>query len=251
MYYLPPSLSLRHTYIDAASPRCGCVDECSMSLKWRNLCHTRHKRVATMSNSLVYMAQRERTMWLTFSPVCVLKCLRSRLGRSNALPQYSHGSMVRSLGFLTTMCVERVFFMASMSFNEMLVVCLSSSTITSSSSSSSLFTSPSSSWRNPSRLAESGELGALSTWQVIVSGVYLVTDDDLRLLLPVTLAFGVGLAFLLRSREYSSDENSEDGRRFSFWDENDDELEMDEVDSDGEASRDIDKSSGLSVGSRQ
>ena len=37
----------------------------------------------------------------TFSPVCVRKCLLSNEGLSNALPQYSHGSMVLSLGFLT------------------------------------------------------------------------------------------------------------------------------------------------------
>jgi len=37
----------------------------------------------------------------TFSPVCVLRCLRRSDGLSNALPQYSHGSIVRSRAFFT------------------------------------------------------------------------------------------------------------------------------------------------------
>lgn len=38
----------------------------------------------------------------TFSPVCVRKWRLNNDGRSNALPQYSQGSMVRSRGFFTT-----------------------------------------------------------------------------------------------------------------------------------------------------
>lgn len=69
-------------------------------------------------------------------------------------------------------------------------------------------------------------------------------------MVPVVLVV-VDFMGLLRSSEYSSEENTDDGRRFSFCDENDEELEMDEVDSEGEASRDMDRSKGLSAGGNQ
>lgn len=254
------------TYIDAASRHCEFDGECSMSSRWKNLCRTHHRHVAGIEKTWVIELLVQAHV-LTFSPVCVRKCRLSRLGRSNALPQYSHGNMVRSRGFFTTRCVERVFFIASISFIEMFGVLFSSVTVTSSSSShSSLFSSfspisssISSSWRVPSRLADSGELGSLSTtranawrdWWVCWAWAIgcLVTVDDLRRLEPVKIVLVLGVDFkgLLRSSEYSSEENTDEGSRFSFWDENDEELEMDEVDSEGEASKDIDRSKGLSI----
>lgn len=53
------------------------------------------------------------------------------------------------------------------------------------------------------------------------------------------------LIFLFeRSRENSSDEK---GIRFSFCDEKEEELDMDDEDSEGEANRDMERSSGLSA----
>lgn len=72
------------------------------------------------------------------------------------------------------------------------------------------------------------------------------------LVLSVTIDSGElgelsGLDFFERSSEEEKSSEDKNGNRFSACEENDEELDIEDVDSDGDASRDIDRSRGLSV----
>ena len=142
--------------------------------------------------------------------MCVLRCRRRREGLSNALPQYSQGNIVLSLGFFTTIDVTGAGLLIG--------------------SGDSAFSGDG---RLPFVCATETNFDLMLfilLWRMEFCGDSVNDPND-------------DLDFIDRSSDPVSD-----GFWFSFCDDmdNDDEEDRDEAE-DGDATKDIDRSNGLSV----